>query len=445
MRGRTVLLALSWTLALSSCSFGYELLGGESEGPDEEVTGFGIAEAGAATAVQGASGSGPSAGGSLGLGGMGRGGERALGGQGNESPEGVSVALLSAGMTHTCGLSREGKAYCWGDNANLALGGFVGSSSATPQPVLGVGRSAELVSLSAGSSSTCGLTSAGDVYCWGKNAGGQLGQGDTTDRAEPVRVPLLARALQVDLGYDTACAIDEFRALYCWGENAEGQVGQGDTPHAPAPSESPLEVPSAVGWQEVSTGNGHVCAIRLDGELHCWGRNTDAQLGQASPGQLRSPVRAGTDTDWAHVSAGQSQSCALKENHTLYCWGANDESQLGIDPPGMVSTPTQVGADADWLAVSLDALHGCGLRQPGTLHCWGRRQEGQLTLPYDAAPVALPLQVGAESDWTAVTVGRFHTCARRASAYQCTGENLDGRLGSGNMSRSYGFVPVLDY
>jgi alpha-tubulin suppressor-like RCC1 family protein len=445
MHGRSVLLALSWTLVLSSCSLGYELFGSASDGAGGEAAAFGDAEAGAPAASPHDGAGGVRAGGSPGLGGAASGGGSALGGQGNQPPLDVPVVALSAGLSHTCGLSSGGEAYCWGEGTNLALGGFVGGSSATPQPVLGVGQRGDLVSLSVGSRSTCALTAAGDVYCWGNNALGQLGQGDTIDRAEPVLIELPERAIQVDLRYDTACAIDELSALYCWGENAEGQAGQGDTPQAPVASTSPLEVPSAIGWQEVSTGNGHVCAIRLDGELHCWGRNTDAQLGQADPGQVRSPMRVGTDTDWAHLSVGQSQTCALKESGTLYCWGANDESQLGIDPPGVVSTPTQVGSDTDWIAVSQSALHGCGLRQAGTLHCWGRRQEGQLTLPYYAAPIALPVQIGTDSDWSDLTVGRFHTCARRASAYQCTGENADGRLGDGSTTRSYGWVPVLAF
>jgi hypothetical protein len=445
MLGRRLVLGGCWAAALSSCSLGYDLIATANDSGTPQ--GFGGAAAGAPTVIPSSSSGGaagsPSAGSTGGTATMG--GQAALGGEGGEAPLDRPMIALSAGASHTCGLSSAGEVYCWGDNANLALGGFIGASSAIPQPVTGIGRSGEVVALSAGSGNACALTASGEVYCWGKNTFGSLGQGDTTDRDEPVLVPLPFRAIQVDLGYDTVCAIDEVDALHCWGANAEGQAGQNDTPQAAVPSLSPLEVPSTVGWREVSTGDGHVCAIRMDGQLHCWGRNTDDQLGQADPGQIRTPTQVGTEVDWAHVAVGQSQSCAIKNDRTLYCWGNNDESQLGIDPPGIISAPTQLGSAADWLAVAVDALHGCGLRDPGTLHCWGRRQEGQQTLPYDPLPTALPTRVGLEADWTDVTVGRFHTCARRAGNYQCTGENTDGRLGDGTMTRSYGWVSILAF
>jgi hypothetical protein len=246
MFGRRLLLGAGWTAALSSCSLGYDLIiAGNDDGGTPQ--GFGGAAAGAPMVSPNSSGGSAigSLGGAASTGGApALGGDSALGGQGGEPPLDLPVIALSAGATHTCGLSSGGEVFCWGDNANLALGGFVGASSAIPQPVTGIGQSGDVVTLSVGSGNACALTRLGEVYCWGKNTLGSLGQGDTTDRDQPVLVPLPSRTVQVDLGYDTACALDEVAALYCWGENAEGQVGQGDTPQAPIPALTPLELPT---------------------------------------------------------------------------------------------------------------------------------------------------------------------------------------------------------
>jgi len=460
MLERRLILGAMWAGALCSCSLGYELIlnqtgGSGGAGPSlggAGGTGGSVDGSGAATSSGGTGGfTGASTGGAAGgfTGGAAASGGSAPsdGGMGGQAPDPLDlpVIALSAGQAHTCALSADRDVYCFGSNTNEALGGYIGASSGTPVPVMGMGASGEFVTVSVGAENACGLTADGDVYCWGNNTLGSLGQGDTAHRADPVPVPLPERAVQVDLGYDTACAVDELGGLYCWGANAEGQAGQDDLFTAPADAASPLEVPSSVAWQEVSTGNGHVCAIRVDGQLYCWGRNTGSELGVIGPGQIRTPTQVGTDADWATISAGQSQTCALKADQTLYCWGDNTESQLGIVPAGTVSTPTRVGTDADWTSISIDVLHACGTREPGWLYCWGRRQEGQLTIPYDPMPIATPVLVGTESDWSDVSVGRFHTCARRAGAYYCTGENSDGRLGDGTMTRAYGFVPVLPF
>jgi len=460
MLERRLILGAMWAGALCSCSLGYELILNQTGGSGGAGSSLGGA-GGAGGSVDGSGaafssgGTGGFAGGAAGgAAGGGTGGAAASGGSapsdggmGGQAPDPLDlpVIALSAGPSHTCALSAESDVYCFGSNANEALGGYVGASSATPVPVGGVGASGEFVTLSVGAQNACGLTANGDVYCWGNNAFGSLGQGDTTNRADPVLVPLPARAVQVDLGFETACAVDELGGLYCWGRNAEGQAGQNDSVFAPLEPTSPLEVPSSVAWQKVSTGDGHVCALRVDGQLYCWGRNTSGELGVIGGGQIRTPTQVGTDTDWSVVSTGQHQTCALKSNRTLHCWGDNTQSQLGMEPPGTVSTPTQVGTDADWTSISVDFLHTCGTRDPGWLYCWGRRQEGQLTIPYDPMPVATPMLVGTNSDWTDLAVGHFHTCARRAGAYYCTGENVDGRLGDGTMLRPYAFVPVLPF
>jgi alpha-tubulin suppressor-like RCC1 family protein len=99
---------------------------------------------------------------------------------------GVSLQSLTAGGAHTCGLTGNGAAYCWGSNSNGQLGnGTIGGTNSVAAPV---GGGLTFVSLSAGGFHTCGVTPDGAIYCWGWNGAGQLGDGTQTDRATPTRV-----------------------------------------------------------------------------------------------------------------------------------------------------------------------------------------------------------------------------------------------------------------
>ena len=97
----------------------------------------------------------------------------------------LRFASVSAGVSFTCGVTIAGDAYCWGENSSGQLGDGTRTNRHTPGPVAG---GLSFASVSAAFLHTCGLTAAGDAYCWGFNGDGQLGDGSTTDRLTPVRV-----------------------------------------------------------------------------------------------------------------------------------------------------------------------------------------------------------------------------------------------------------------
>lgn len=362
-----------------------------------------------------------------------------------EGPTGASVSV-GAGDAHTCAIF-DGALYCWGENQNgsLGLGDF--ESRSIPTRVFG---GADFSAVGSGDGFSCAVR-VGVVWCWGRGSSGQLGVGQFTSTAVPLEVTLPEPARFLDVGAEHVCVIGEGGSLYCWGQNAEGQLAQGDPWTGPGVSSAvPLQVATGQTWQKVSCGQGHTCAIRSDGALWCWGRNTRGELGLGadSAQQLREPVRVGSEVDWEEVSAGQNHTCGVRSS-ALYCWGDNSHSQLGIldegvAVEGLVSEPQLVPGVETVMTVSVDTFHSCVIERDGRLLCIGRNIEGQLgdgtidtsSVPTDARP---------EGEWEQISAGRFHTCGVRGGAVLCTGENVPGRLGVGDSNRRNEFTPTLQY
>jgi alpha-tubulin suppressor-like RCC1 family protein len=282
------------------------------------------------------------------------------------------------------------------------------------------------------------------LFCWGDNATGQLGQGDTEPRIVPTPVESDVLFRSVACGGTSACAIDEEHRLRCWGDNLEGKPGQADPYSAPD-----ITRPAVVGgeggegstrYAQVAIGQGHVCAIDEGGALFCWGRNTDAALGIGlEPPQTRAPMRVGAASTWVRIAGSQHSSCGIRSDGSLWCWGRNNFFELAQpELEGVYAEPTQVGDDLNWLDVSTGWFHTCALRTSGELKCWGRAIEGQLGQGGGLDPVAAPVPVASSSTWARVAAGHFHTCGvTTMGELMCWGAADSGELGLGDDERRY--------
>jgi alpha-tubulin suppressor-like RCC1 family protein len=343
------------------------------------------------------------------------------------------AAGVFAGQELTCALA-GGRARCFGANVDGALGSGDRATHLTPVPVA---AAVGFDGLAAGENHVCGLEhGSGAVWCWGYNASGQLGLGDTASRDAPARLPQPAAAIALAAGYNHVCAIAADHTLWCWGDNTEGQLGQADLPGAPN-ALSPVRVGGDSDWIGVAGGQGHTCGVRAPSTMWCWGRNNQPELGAApTVQQSRTPTQTGTFTDWTPaIDVGQDSSCGIRGDGTLWCWGDNTFGQLGAPPEGSpVAAPRQLGSQAEWVTISLDAFSACGVRSDGGLWCWGRNAEGQLGTG-DNVDRYVPTVVGS-SGWAGASVGRFHACAIRTSGdIACMGENSNGQLGLGDTAR----------
>ncbi|MET3961957.1 alpha-tubulin suppressor-like RCC1 family protein [Marmoricola sp. OAE513] len=290
---------------------------------------------------------------------------------------------------HACGL-RGDDAYCWGSNKKGMLGNGVANGSETAPVAVAGGR--DWQSISAGWTHTCGVTTAGELYCWGENTFGQLGTGGG-DASSPTRVGSASDWESVSAGYTTTCAVKATGGLFCWGMGSRGQLGTGNTDS----QATPAKVGTAA-WTGVQVGPGHACGRQVDGTLWCWGTAANGQLGNNvslndTSTDERSPRKVGTATTWVSFATGKGHTCATNTAGELWCWGANGESQLGDNSVTNRLVPTKIGSGTDWISVSAGATHSAAAQENGDTYVWGSNYKSKANAGAGTARVAVPTKV----------------------------------------------------
>lgn len=191
-------------------------------------------------------------------------------------------ASLVSGRAHSCGLLPSGQALCWGypemvgvDNPPIRVGECGLPAECVDHPVV-VNHSRSFTRLASGGPVTCGIDDLTDLYCWGLNAEGWIGDGTTSDRQEPVEVAVPGSVIDVTVGDFSICAITSTGSAYCWGSNWAGQVGTGDT-SAMVSTPTRLQIQAPI--ERIALGADHGCALDNNKRVWCWGLNSQGQLG----------------------------------------------------------------------------------------------------------------------------------------------------------------------
>lgn len=338
---------------------------------------------------------------------------------------------LAAGGAHTCGLLQDGDTLCWGWNRFGQIGN--GSSGITrdvpePAPVIAL-YDASIVAIAG--SHMCARHGDGDVSCWGENATGQLGNGvfgDTLALAEPQTVSLLAPGVTVTTGANHSCALISSTEVVCWGSNEFGQIGNGFA-GAIANTASPNFVSGLIGVSQMASGGNSNCAV-VSGDVYCWGDNQYAQVGQPTVGigDVRTiPTKVELLSAIQSVVMGKHHACALASSGLVYCWGRNNQAQLGGYVGDSASTPSVVQNISDVVQISAGDDHTCAVTTQGALYCWGSNNAGQLGVESTDQPVAFyRVDIGTIRQ---VAAGGSHTCAYDGTSVVCWGGNEHGQLG----------------
>ena len=136
-----------------------------------------------------------------------------------------SVVQPAAGGAYNCALRGDGSVRCWGNNDHGQIGD--GTTSQRREPVTMWAAGSGVAAIECGSSHACVLMNTGGVQCWGFNEDGQVGDRTTTDRLRPVDVVDLAGVASLGCANWHTCAIAGGGVLKCWVYYSEGQIGDG--------------------------------------------------------------------------------------------------------------------------------------------------------------------------------------------------------------------------
>lgn len=316
----------------------------------------------------------------------------------------------ASGTSRTCSIVSN-ELYCWGLNTYGQLGNSTNIDSfdkavkVTQETGMLAGKVVE--NMFAAQYHNCALA-AGKVYCWGYNNAGQLGNGTTVNSNKPVLVGgALSDKIVTAIGGtgDISCAIAEGK-IYCWGENSRGTVGNND------PSGTDVSTPTLVSTINLGAGytatklstsgsrSQNMCAI-VDGKAWCWGGNEAGQIGNGVTGGI---VRAPTKVVDTGVLAGKTVTSISQDGY----------------PTGLNPAPDQIYP------------HVCAVAD-SQVFCWGENEAGQLGVGNtndSNTPVAV-LGVLNNKVIQDVNVGIRHSCALANSRIYCWGSNNYGQLGDG--------------
>jgi alpha-tubulin suppressor-like RCC1 family protein len=297
---------------------------------------------------------------------------------------GSRATTVATGGRHACALTAEGDVYCWGANGAGEVGDSSRSSWALATRVAGVKARA----IALGARHTCALTPAGDVVCWGARDAEQLGDAPSGGSCAGTTctdaggggdvVTVLQGASALAAGGDATCAIGLDRRVRCWGK-------------------LPLHGPSGVAKVEgladvvsVALSDTHLCAVRAWGGVTCLGKNDDGELGDGSFVDHSDLVDvAGLATQVATVAVGRGHTCALLRSESVHCWGANAHGQLSDGTRQRRNTPALVNGIFEVREIAAAGEGTCARMDDGAERCWGG-----IALPKtEGADVAVPTEV----------------------------------------------------
>lgn len=345
---------------------------------------------------------------------------------------------IALGYWHTCAILDNDDLKCWGQNqyGQLGLGSSQTTVGTSPSHMgdnlaaVSLGSGVKATKISLGYSHSCALLDNGRVKCWGQNAEGQLGLGDTVDRGlsssdmgnSLSEVDLGGpRVIELSVNTSHSCALLENHGVKCWGNNFFGQLGVGDFANRGVnPNEMGNHLPnvnlgSGAEVQSIAAGGAFTCALLADGQVKCWGRNESGILGQVycqnadgdfglcgdpnypltlrglgilpeHMGSALNSISLGTGVTATHLSVGNSHACVQLANGSTKCWGENQYGQLGLGNTtsrglggdmGELLTPVSLGTGTIQQVISGN-LENCALFTTEQIKCWGNNRFGGL-------------------------------------------------------------------
>lgn len=351
----------------------------------------------------------------------------------------TDICMISLGSSNSAAI-KGGKLYVWGSQTDGQLGdGNVALTCKYPSKIMD-DYNFKYVCL--GGYHSAAITEDGDLYLWGSNKFGQLGDGTFEDKSTPTQIMKGLKFKCVSLGgSDTSiygsfsAAVTEDGDLYMWGCNKCGQLGDGTTND----SSIPIKIMEGYQFKSIDLSAGNSAAITTSGDLYLWGNNHAGSIGNGSGKSENEITPNYIMGNVSTVSLGSGFSAAITNNGKLYAWGTNCDGQLGVDKEQYLSssTPIEIMSDVKFKSVSLGSSHAGAIDENGNLYTWGNNNMGQLgdgttTKRYEPKIVL--------SDVEMIDFGDVHSAAVSNGELFTWGWNSEHQLGNGEIKNSY--VPI---
>lgn len=327
---------------------------------------------------------------------------------------------IAAGGAHSLGIKGDGNLWAWGNNTLGQLGNGTNTDSSLPIQVPSLSG---VTSVSARQSHNLAITTNSNswddttLWAWGYNDHGQLGDGTNTDSNTPLNILVKAHSAAAGTGHSLARLFDG--TIWAWGDNTYGQLGDGSN------TGSLIPIKVLDDFRTVAAGYYHSLAIDNSDNLWAWGWNLYGQLGDGTTTDHSTPVKVLDEVEF--MAAGDNHTLALKTDGTLWAWGLNTYGQLGDGTNQQHLTPVQVMEDV--VEVEAGAEYSVALKSDGSLWAWGLNGDGQLGDGSTSSRLA-PVQV--LQDVTGVAAGINHSLALKTDgSLWAWGKNNFGKLGDG--------------
>jgi len=408
------------------------------------------------------------------------------------------VSTLDSGAYHTCAILASSVVKCWGanDSGQLGLGdtairGDASGDMGNALPVVNLGTDVIPLSIYAGLTHTCVVTTAHRVKCWGSNTYGELGLGDITNRGgltsqmgdnlPYVDLGPYRTATALALGNEYTCALLDNATVTCWGSNQYGQLGIGSTDTigdiSTEMGEALLPVDIGTDRRVVSIVSqmAGMCALLDDATIKCWGNNMNGTLGIGTTtnrgngvglmGDNLPAVAFSSSLTPVELAGAIGATCARFEDATVRCWGLNAMGLLGTgdtanrgDDAGEVAALTAIDLGSGHSAKHIFGSNGmnfCALLDDDSLKCWGNNADANLGIGMGATDTDWGNATGEMGDHlptvdlgNGVSVrtlsnGFGFRCAimKVSTAVKCWGMNYLGQLGLETTYAAWGEYP----
>ena len=245
---------------------------------------------------------------------------------------GIKFTQVASGSIHSMAIGFDNELYTWGDNSSGQLGDGVVDKNTPTKVILASGIKPKQIAC--GFAHSMAIGSDGELYTWGQNQFGQLGDGTYENKSTPTKItfPNGVKPTKISSGFSFSIAIGDDGNLYTWGDNFKGQLGDGTSSYAVL---TPVKItlPNGVKPTQIACGAGNSMAIGDDGELYTWGNNEGDQLGIGSSdyNAHSTPIKItlASGVKPTQITCGFGHSMVVGTNNKLYIWGENDEGQLG--------------------------------------------------------------------------------------------------------------------